>query len=291
MLTVNEAPDAVEDGTYDVQPPAGRHLPQRQGDDLRGRAGELRARPERRDFAPTFDSFDYAEAVDDYTVNIYGQEPDAEADSQLPPTVYPMAHIEDYPDTAADPRNDLTPIGTGPFEFESYEAEQRAQFSTFDDYWLDDLGLDALEWWDGPEGFPTSPVVDDVTVSIVTDDATRAAALNNNEIDLTYGLTSDTYSEYRSSEEYRLSVTNAGAYNFLQYPVTVSPWDDPRIRRGVNQLIPRAQIAENIYNGYRNPAYTPLPELAAAEGSADYDALVEDCARRPNRTPRPRPNC
>ena len=104
-------------------------------------------------------------AVDDYTVNIYGQEPDAEADSQLPTTVYPMEHIEEYPDRGADPRNDLTPIGTGPFEFESYEAEQRAQFTTFEDYWLDVLGLDALEWWDGPDGFPTSPVVDEVTVS------------------------------------------------------------------------------------------------------------------------------
>ena len=280
VLTVNEAPDAVEDGTYGIQYQAELHegVTFHNGEEMTAEhvARSYEVLENSAISAQTFDSFLYAEAVDDYTVNIYGQEPDAEADSQLPPTVYPMAHIEDYPDTAADPRNDLTPIGTGPFEFESYEAEQRAQFSTFDDYWLDDLGLDALEWWDGPEGFPTSPVVDDVTVSIVTDDATRAAALNNNEIDLTYGLTSDTYSEYRSSEEYRLSVTNAGAYNFLQYPVTVSPWDDPRIRRGVNQLIPRAQIAENIYNGYRNPAYTPLPELAAAEGSADYDALVEE---------------
>ncbi len=100
-----------------------------------------------------------------------------------------MEHIEEYPDTGADPRNDHTPIGTGPYQFESYETEERAEFSSFDDYWLDDLGLDALEWWDGPDGFPTSPVVDEVVVAIVQDNATRAAALNNGEIDLTYGST------------------------------------------------------------------------------------------------------
>jgi ABC-type transport system substrate-binding protein len=226
--------------------------------------------------AQTFDSFLHAEVVDDYTVDIYAQVPDAEADSQLPMEVYPTEHIEEYPDTAADPRNDRTPIGTGPFVFEEYSTEEFARFSAFEDYWLDDLGLSALEWWDGPEEFPTSPVVDEVNIAIVKDDATRAAALNSGEIDLTYGLATGTYADYREAEAFRLSVTDAGAYNFLQFPVTVEPWDDERIRRGANQLIPRAQIAENVYGGYRTPAYTPLPELAAEVGTADYEALIEE---------------
>lgn len=280
VLTVEEAPDAVADGTYGMRYRAELHegVTFHNGEEMTAEhvARSYEVVENSSISAQTFDSFLYAEAVDDYTVDIYGQVPDAEADNQLPTTVYPMEHIEEYPDTGADPRNDRTPIGTGPFTFESYETGERAQFSSFDDYWLDDLGLDALEWWDGADGFPTSPVVDEVVVSIVTDNATRAAALNNGEIDLTYGLASDTYGEYRSAEDFRLSVTDAGAYNFLQYPVTVSPWDDERVRRGVNQLLPRAAIAENIYNGYRNPAYVPLPEMAADEGSADYDALVEE---------------
>ncbi|WP_058994370.1 ABC transporter substrate-binding protein [Haloarcula sp. CBA1127] len=280
VLTVNEAPDAVEDGTYGIQYQAELHegVTFHNGEEMTAEnvARSYEVLENSSISAQTFDSFLYAEAVDDYTVNIYGQKPDAEADNQLVSYVYPMEHIEEYPDTGADPRNDHTPIGTGPFQFESYETEERAEFSSFDDYWVDDLGLDALEWWDGPDGFPTSPVVDEVVVAIVQDNATRAAALNNGEIDLTYGLNTGTYGEYRSAEDFRLSVTNAGAYNFLQYPVTQSPWGDPRIRRGVNQLIPRAQIAENIYNGYRNPAYTPLPEMAAKAGTVDYEALTEE---------------
>jgi ABC-type transport system substrate-binding protein len=226
--------------------------------------------------AQTFDSFLYAEKIDDYTVDIYAQVPDAEAESQLPVEVYPTEHIEEYPDTGADPRNDLTPIGTGPYQFEDFSTQEFADFSKFDDYWLEQKGLDALDWWDGPDEFPAGPVVDSITVRIVTDDATRAAALNNGEIDITYGLASSTYSDYRESEDFRLSVTNAGAYNFMQFPVTVEPWSNEKLRRGVNQLIPRQTIANNIYNGYRNPSYTPLPRLAAAAGTEDYEALLEE---------------
>jgi ABC-type transport system substrate-binding protein len=280
VLTVSEAPDAVADGTYGIQYQAELHegVTFHNGEEMTAEnvARSYEVRENSPLSAQTFDSFLHAETVDEYTVNIYGQEPDAEAESQLPIEVYPMEHIEEYPDERADPRDDRTPIGTGPFEFETYETEQRAEFSTYDDYWLDDMGLDTVAWWDGPDAFPDSPVVDDIVVSIVSDDATRAAALNNNEIDLTYGLATDTYSEYRSSDEYRLSVTDSGGYNFLQYPVTVSPWDDERIRKGVNQLLPREQIAENIYGGYRTPAYTPLPELAAEEGTADYESLTDE---------------
>jgi ABC-type transport system substrate-binding protein len=280
VLTVNEAPDAVADGTYGMRYRAQLHegVTFHNGEEMTAEnvARSYRVRENSDLSAQTFDSFLYAEAVDDYTVDIYAQVPDAEAESQLAMEVYPTEHIEEYPDTGADPRNDLTPIGTGPFEFAEHSTEEFARFTAYEGYWLDDLGLEALEWWDGPEGFPTSPVVDEVNVSIVTDDATRAAALNSGEIDLTYGLATDTYADYRDAEEFRLSVTNAGAYNFLQFPVTVEPWDDERIRRAVNQLIPRAQVAENVYGGYRTPAYVPLPELAAEAGTAGYEALVEE---------------
>jgi ABC-type transport system substrate-binding protein len=280
VLTVAEAPDAVADGTYGMRYRAQLHegVTFHNGEEMTAEnvARSYRVRENSDLSAQTFDSFLYAEAVDDYTVDIYAQVPDAEAESQLPMEVYPTEHIEEYPDTAADPRNGHTPIGTGPFEFAEYSTEEFARFTAFDGYWLDDLGLDALEWWDGPGEFPTSPVVDEVNIAIVKDDATRAAALNNGEIDLTYGLATDTYANYRDAESFRLSVTDAGAYNFLQFPVTVAPWDDERVRRGANQLVPRQQIAENIYGGYRTPAYVPLPALAAEEGTADYEALTEE---------------
>jgi ABC-type transport system substrate-binding protein len=280
VLTTNEAPDAVEDGTYGMRYRAELHegVTFHNGEEMTAEnvVGAYDVYANSDNAAQTFDSFLHAERIDDYTVDIYAQVPDAEAESQLPVEVYPSEHIEEYPNTGADPRNDFTPIGTGPFQFEDFSTEEFADFSKFDDYWLEDLGLDSLEWWDGPDEFPAGPVVDNITIRIVTEDATRAAALNNNELDITYGLASNTYSDYRESEDFRLSVTNAGAYNFLQFPVTVEPWDNEQLRRGVNQLIPRETIAEQVYNGYRNPAYVPLPRLASAAGTEDYEALLDE---------------
>jgi ABC-type transport system substrate-binding protein len=280
ILTRNEAPDAVEDGTFGMRYRAELHegITFHNGEEMTAEnvVGAYDVYANSDNAAQTFDTVLYAEAVDDYTVDIYAQVPDAEAESQLPVEVYPTEHIENYPDTGKDPRNDLTPIGTGPYQFEEFSEQEFAEFSKYDDYWLEDIGLGEKEWWDGPEEFPDGPVIDNITIRIVTEDATRAGALNNGELDITYGLASSTYSDYRESEEFRLSVTNAGAYNFMQFPVTVEPWDNEQLRRGVNQLIPRQTIAENVYNGYRVPAYAPLPRLASAAGTEDYDALTEN---------------
>jgi ABC-type dipeptide transport system, periplasmic component len=101
VLTVNEAPDAVEDGTYGIQFQAELHegITFHNGEEMTAEhvARSYEVLENSSISAQTFDSFLYAEAVDDYTVNIYGQEPDAEADSQLATTVYPMDHIENTP--------------------------------------------------------------------------------------------------------------------------------------------------------------------------------------------------
>ncbi len=281
ILTTAEAPDAVEDGTFGMRFRAELHegVTFHNGEEMTAEnvIGGYRVYANSDNAAQTFDSFLHAEKVDDYTVDIYAQVPDAEAESQLPVEVYPTEHIEDYPDTGADPRNDRTPIGTGAYRFEDFTTEEFADFSKYEDYWLEDIGLDAKEWWDGPDEFPDGPVIDNITIRIVTDDATRAGALNNNELDITYGLASTTFSDYRENEDFRLSVTDAGAYNFLQFPVTQEPWDNEKLRRGINQMIPRQTIAENVYNGYRNPAYAPLPELASEAGTeGEYETLVEN---------------
>lgn len=280
VLTVNETADAVADGTFGMRYRAELHegVTFHNGEEMTADnvIGSYDVYANSDNAAQTFDSFLHAEKVNEYTVDIYAQVPDAEAESQLPVEVYPTDHIENFPNTGADPRNDQTPIGTGPYTFESFSTQESVELSKYGDYWLEQKGLDALEWWDGPEEFPAGPVVDDITIRIVTDTATRAAALNNNEIDLTYGLASSTYNDYREDENYRLSVTNAGAYNFLQFPVTQEPWDNEKLRRGVNQLIPRKAIAENVYNGYRNEAWPPLPEMARKSGTQDYQALTED---------------
>jgi len=107
----------------------------------------------------------------------------------------------------------------------------------------------------------------------VPDNSTRSAALQNGEIDVTYGLNTVTLDQFDASDDYRLYTVEAGSYTYIQYPVNVEPFDDRRVRQAINHLVPRERIVENVLNGYGSPAFTDIPELARAAGTADYEAL------------------
>lgn len=62
----------------------------------------------------------------------------------------------------------------------------------------------------------------------------------------------------------------------MNFPVTVPPMDDPKVRRAVNHLIPRTDIVEEIEQGWATEAWAPLPALAAEKGTTDYDQLVDN---------------
>ena len=277
VLTVNETQDAVDDGVFGMQFRYELH----EGIEFHN-GEEFTADNVVRTFeryensmvaAQTFDAFLHAEAVDDYTVDLYSQVINAEAARELPGvSILPDEHI-DLEGGGLDPRQGVEPVGTGPYEFETFEDEQYIIVTKNENYWMEDIGLENKEWWDGPEDFPNGPVIDEIDMDIIPDDATRSAALQNDEIDWAYGLSADTLDDYDADEGFLVSSMQAGGYDFLQYPMRVEPWDDQRLRRGVNHLIPRTPIAENIFRGWRDPAWTPLPELARGAGTADYDTL------------------
>lgn len=233
--------------------------------------------------AQTFDSVLHVEAVDEYTANIYGQVPDAEGERELPGTyILSVENIEEAdPEPGAggdiiDPRSDITPYGTGPYTLEDFQDEQYVEYAKFDNYWLDQQGVDTLEWFDGPEEFPDGPVIDEISFEIVPDPATRSASLQNDEVDMTYDLEKDTFSDYDESDDYMLYTMEAGGYTYLQAPLQVEPWDDRRMRQAFNHLINREYIVQNIHDGYGREAWTPLPEIAYESGTADPEALEEE---------------
>ena len=71
-------------------------------------------------------------------------------------------------------------------------------------------------------------------------------------------------------------IVAAGGYEYIQYPPAVEPFDDDRFRKAINYLVPRQNIVDNILNGWGEPAWTSVPELARGSGTADYEALESD---------------
>ena len=279
VLTVEEVGEAVADGVFGMQH---RHELE-QGVEFHN-GEELTADNVVRSYeryensvneGQVFDQFLYADAVDDYTVDIYAQVPDAEAvDDNLWP-IFPD-EMMDVPLGEMDPREGNDPIGTGPWVFEEFDEENFITVSRNENYWMEEIGLDSKEWWEGPDGFPESPVIDQIEMEIIPEDSTRAAALETGEIDLTYNLTASQRTSFDESEEFRVATSSGGSYLFFQFPVAVEPFDDARVRRAINHLIPRTDIVEAIEEGWAVEAWAPLPELAAEAGTTDHDALVDE---------------
>jgi len=277
VLTVNEAGDAVADGTYGMHYRFDLHegVTFHNGEEMTAdNVVESYERIQNSTLSGQYyDSLLDIQADGDYTVHLYMQEPDAAAIRELGGApVYPTESAT-LPPEAMDPRQGNTPMGTGPFELAEFEDQQYAVFSTFDDYWFD---TELKDWFDGSSEFPNGPVVDEVDVSFVSEDASRSAAIQEGEIDMTYGLSASTLNDYQSADDYRTAATDGAGYTFLQFPVTVEPFTDSRVRRAINHLIPRVDIAREIFSGWENPAWTPLPPVAAAAGTTDYEQLSED---------------
>lgn len=225
--------------------------------------------------AQTYDSLLHVRAMDEYTVDLYAQVPDAEAERELPGLYIHSTEQAELEGGELDPRQGNDPIGTGPYTLEAFEDEQYYELAKFEEYWVEQSGVDSIDWFDGPEEYPDGPVIDEIQVEIVEDDASRSAALQNDEVDVTTGLETQTLDQFDDSENFRIAAVEAGSYDYVQYPVNVEPWDDARLRRAVNHLVPRENIAENVFNGWVRPAWTDIPSIAEESGTTDPEALEE----------------
>lgn len=215
------------------------------------------------------------EQVDEYTINLYAQEPDADFLRSVGISIWPDQYL-DEPPGAIDPREDppLEPIGTGAFQFDEFEDETFYRVTRYEDHWFEP---DLVEF-DVPENFPNQPAIEAIEFDIVREDASRAAAIQAEEVDHTYGLSAHTLDDYDASALFDLSRAITGGYDYLQYPHQWDPWGSEEVRQGVNRLIPRPAIVENVYHGNAVAADMPLPPIAAHAGTHDYDALADELA-------------
>ncbi|ELY59634.1 ABC transporter substrate-binding protein [Natronolimnohabitans innermongolicus] len=280
VLTPEGASDAVDDGVYGMQWRYHLHegIEFHDGEELTAENVVLSVeRYENSDLsAQTFDSLLHARQVDEYTVDLYAQIPDAEAERELPGIYIHSTEQASLEGGDLDPRQDNEPVGTGPYVFEEFEDEGYFIATKNESYWLEEKGIDALEWFDGPSDFPAGPVIDEVDMDIIPEDSTRSGQLQNDEIDVTYNLVSSTLNDFDSDDDFIVDSIESGGYQYFQYPVNVEPWDDDRLRKAVNHLVPREQIVDEVLDGWGEPAWTMIPELAQGSGTTDYDALESE---------------
>ena len=220
----------------------------------------------------------HVEAEDDHTLHLYSQRPDADLYYSIGRQPFPEEHWDLEPGEIS-PLQGNDPIGTGIYQFEEYEDTSYIILSRFEDHWFDpDEYVESHPDPDFelPEGFPEKPPIEELDFEIIPEDPARSAALQDEIVDHTYGLASDTLDEFDSSEEYRVSALTSGGYDFFEYPNQVDPWTDERMGRGVNHMIPRPQIVDTVYDGWATKATLPLSPTSSELGVHDFEEYADE---------------
>lgn len=203
--------------------------------------------------------YEGSEVVDDLTIDVEMKRPDATFLAGVGTAVLPIELL----DGETDPNE--RPIGTGAYRFEEYREGSLFRVRRFDEH-----------WFEGGNGVPATPPIERVTLRIIPEDAARSAALQTGDVDLTFGLTTSTIDDFDADENYTVTSTISGGYEMLVYPVQFSPWNDPTLRRGVNHLIPREIVVEQVLGGWATEAYAPISPVAEGFSPPSFQAEMKE---------------
>lgn len=132
------------------------------------------------------------------------------------------------------------PIGTGPFQVETFTPETEIKLVSYDNY------------WDGVAK------VDEATITFNSDGNVRALALQSGEADIVYHLPPETLQPIEENKDLRIeSITSLRAH-FLVYNSAKPALQDKNVRKAIDLLIDRTTVVNEIMNGHASEAVGPF---------------------------------
>ncbi|MDP2699368.1 ABC transporter substrate-binding protein [Thalassospira sp.] len=132
----------------------------------------------------------------------------------------------------------VSPVGTGPWKFVEYIAQDRTIVERFDGYWGD------------------KPVLDRIEYRYIPDHNSRTLALEAGEVDFVDNLLPSDVARLSADEKFNVySKPIAGLYYGAINAGDKSVLNDVRLRRAVNALIDRNTVVAGALDGIGEPAW------------------------------------
>lgn len=219
-----------------------------------------------------FEELESYTAPDDYTVVFKWKRPYFLA-LEDPLSTLPIqpAHVigemsgTDYNEAATNPLN-RAPVGTGPFRFERWDANERIVMVRNDEYWGEQAHLDR------------------VVFRHVEEAAIGLQLAERGELDVVTRISAEQWSNMDSRalrENFRRSRYYDSNYAWIGWNQQRPFFADARVRRAMTMLIDRQRIIENLFYGIYKPTKchfyheSPICEYGAEEIPYDPAAAVE----------------
>jgi dipeptide transport system substrate-binding protein len=184
------------------------------------------------------------EKVDDYTVNIALNQPEAPFLSDL---AMPFAAIQsnEYAEAmlkAGTPEKiDQEPIGTGPFYLVQYQKDAVIRYKAFPEFW----GGKAK--------------IDDLIYSITPDASVRWAKLQKNECQVMPYPNPANLDAIKKDPNVHLMEQAGLNVGYLAFQTTKKPFNDVRLRKSISMAIDKKAIIDAVYLSSGIAAKNPIP--------------------------------
>jgi len=198
-----------------------------------------------------------ATALDRYTVEVKTSQP-----APFLLDVHHLASVMIIPHEAVEVLGDdlkISPVGSGPFELQTFIPGERAVLTKNEDYWLE-------------------PNLDEVQFIVIPDPAASIIALEAGEVDIVAYGPAD---EGPRLLDAGFSVAGrGGSYRGVGFNVTQPPFDDYRVRRGISLLLDVDSIWPAVIPAdFGERAYGQVPPWVPMgydpEGLMDLDGYDE----------------
>ena len=198
-------------------------------------------------------SFTSVEVVDDYTVKITTDGPQAGLLNDLANHgnfILPAELIESGHDFNKEP------IGTGPYMLKAWNKGESVEFEAFPDYFKGEAPIKNIIWKIIPEG------------------SSRTMALEAGEVDMITEVETTDVSRLKENPDVTVFDEAGTGYNFMMVNNEVAPFDNINFRRAVSAAIDRDAVIQVALNGGGSPAYALVPDCfpgATSEGAPTFD--------------------
>lgn len=152
------------------------------------------------------------------------------------------------------------PVGTGPYELETWNQTDFVKVKKFAGYWK-----------------PGYPKLDSITWRPVVDNNTRAAMLQTGEANFAFPIPYEQAKLLEKNGKLDLVTSPSIMQRYISFNVTQKPFDNPKVREAINYAINRQALVKVAFAGYATPATGIVPP--SIQYSQNYPALEYNPAK------------
>ena len=213
--------------------------------------------------SPNLQGVESFEKVDDYTVAMHLTEADVSLVGYIAwygSFIMPEHIFNNGQTWEENEANTTSPVGTGPFIFDSYQAGVATTLVKNPNYW---------------EG---EPKLDRLIYQIIPDTTTAVQALINGEIDYLEAVPAAEVQTLEATDGITLMNNIYPSPYYIAFNFNEEAVQDVAVRKAVAMCIDRESISQKVYAGIMQPEYAFYPTISWASNQEDIAPAFDTAA-------------